>query len=333
MRFKKNDLLNVLSVLSSGRELFVPGLVRGIKQFKLWQGEEPVLDGENTLMPPKDILFPKTEKMYSFKTGENTEIDEIVETPERVIFGLRPCDMRSIECMDSVFIKEGYTDTFYARRREKSLVVALACPGAGENCFCEAMGVDPNSAPGADIFLRDGGEFYAVSANTERGRVELERWSEYLYEAEDEQPVNADVHCALRPAMSRELSERLPELFGNDEFWKEVSSACYHCGTCSFVCPTCYCFDINNANVGDEGVAFRCWDSCMFSDYNQNAGGHNTRPTKKEKLRNRYMHKLSYFHDRHGVELCVGCGRCIAKCPAHLDIAEFIDKAAEVLKI
>ena len=77
-------------------------------------------------------------------------------------------------------------------------------------------------------------------------------------------------------------------------------------------------------------TAYRCWDSCVFSDYNQNAGGHNARPTKLERLRNRYLHKLSYFNERHGMNLCVGCGRCIGKCPAHLDITEFIDAAAEV---
>lgn len=327
MRFEKKNLPNILSLLAQGRELFVPGEVRGMKQFKLWEGEEPDLSGGNTLLPPKDILFPKTEKMYSFKTGDKAEIEEIVEAPQRVIFGLRPCDAQSILCMDSVFIKEGYADTFYARRRAMSLIIALSCPGAGANCFCEAMGVDPNAAPGADIFLCDGGDFYSVTAQSPKGEEEISKWSEYLSEGE---AVTGDVHCSLRPAMSEALSEKLPGLFNNDEFWREVSAPCYHCGTCSFVCPTCYCFDINNANVGDEGVAFRCWDSCMFSDYNQNAGGHNTRPTKKEKLRNRYMHKLSYFHDRHGVELCVGCGRCIEKCPAHLDIAEFIDKAAEV---
>lgn len=327
MLLKKENLKNVLSLLAENREVFVPGVVRDIKQFKLWQGEEPVLDGENTVMPPKDILFPKTEKMYSFKTGENTEIGEIVESPARAVFGLRPCDVRSIACMDSMFISEGYRDSFYARRREKCLIIAMACPGAGENCFCEAMGIDPNSAPGADIFFTDAGDSWSVSAQTEAGKAELFRWSDYLAEGEG---TVREIHCTLRPKMSPELGEKLEKMFNNDEFWTEASAPCYHCGTCSFVCPTCYCFDINSESVGDEGVAFRCWDSCMFSDYNQNAGGHNTRPTKKEKLRNRYMHKLAYFYDRHGMELCVGCGRCINKCPAHLDIAEFIDKAAEV---
>lgn len=327
MRFDKKDLKKVLSILAENRELYVPGEVRGIRQFKVWEGEEPELDGGNTAMPPKDILFPMTEKMYAYHAGADMSIVEHMEAPDRVIFGIRPCDVHSIECMDSVFIREGYTDTFYARKREKTLIVAISCPGAGENCFCESMGVDPNAAPGADIFLADGGDCYVVQANTDKGEAELKKWGGLLTEGGE---AKGDTHCTLKPAMSEELSKRLVGLFDDSDFWEQFTSPCLCCGTCSYVCPTCYCFDINQTSVGSEGVAFRCWDSCMFSDYNLNAGGHNARPTKKERLRNRYLHKLAYFHERHGMELCVGCGRCVGKCPAHLDITEFIDKAAEV---
>lgn len=329
MRFEKKNLLNILSILAEGREVYVPGEVRGIRQFKHWEGEEPLLTGENTVLPPKDILFPKTEKMYTYKTGGTTEINEVIEAPARVLFGLRPCDLQSIDRMDSVFLREGYEDTFYARRRANSLTVAISCPGAGENCFCESMGIDPNAAAQADIFLAaDAEDCYIVTAQTEKGAAEVEKWCEFLIA--DGDGFRKETHCALTVAMSPAVSEYLPKFFNDDAFWEEFSAPCLHCGTCAYVCPTCYCFDISQANTGDEGIAFRCWDTCMASDYNQNAGGHNTRPTKKERLRNRYLHKLAYFYDRHDKELCVGCGRCINKCPAHLDIAEFIDRAAEV---
>lgn len=328
MRLDKKDLVSALRILSEGRELFVPGEIGGVTRFVLWDGTEPKLGGVNTVLPPKDILFPKTEKMYSYKSGADMEIDETSGAPERAVFGIRPCDVHSIECMDAVFIDEGRPDSYYSARRAKCLIAALACPGAGENCFCEAMGLDPNSAPGADLLFTDGGSFWCVAAQTDKGRAELEKWGGLLTDGPD---VRGDTHCSLHPPFSPQFASSLPELFHDDALWDRVTAPCLKCGTCSFVCPTCYCFDIGSESVGAEGMAFRCWDSCMFSDYNQNAGGHNTRPTKKERLRNRYMHKLSYFGERHGMTLCAGCGRCVEKCPAHLDITEFITAAEEAL--
>lgn len=327
---KKSGLSALLTLLAADREVFAPATVDGIRRFCRWDGFDPELGGENAAFPPKDILFPKTEKMYSYRLGENAEIDDIESAPRRCIFGLRPCDVHSIDCMDAVFFQKGYVDSYYAARRENCLLVALACPGAGENCFCEAMGLDPNRAPTADILLTDAGESYAVAANTDAGRAELDRWAPLLADGPD---AAGDTHCRLAPPMDDKLPERLRALFDDEALWTAASRACLGCGTCSFVCPTCYCFDINfAAKPGGEGTAFRCWDSCMFSDYNQNAGGYNARPTKRERLRNRYLHKLVYFRERYGMTLCAGCGRCIEKCPGHLDITEFISRAAEVTR-
>ena len=325
----KKDLTAVLAILAQGREVFVPGTDDGVRRFVPWQGGLPELSGENTALPPKDILFPKTEKMYSFRLGSPDVIEEAAQTPERVIFGLRPCDVHSVMCLDAVFLGGGYEDGFYARRRERCLLIAAACRTAGESCFCESMGLSPNDAPGADILLREAEDGFFVKALSARGETELAAWGRLLHEG-DFEPGNT--RCTLAPTYAA-AADRLPELFENAALWRRFSDPCLKCGVCAFVCPTCYCFDIQNNDVrGAEGTAFRCWDSCMFSDYNQNAGGHNSRPTALERLRNRYMHKLSYFRERHGMPLCSGCGRCIGKCPAHLDITEFISAAAEVLK-
>ena len=325
----KNDLTAAMALLARGRELFVPGTVDGVRRFRPWQGEEPELSGESTALPPKDILFPKTEKMYSFRLADPDTVEETVCSPERVIFGLRPCDVHSVMCMDAVFLGGEYEDGFYARRRGHCLLVAAACSDAGENCFCEAMGLSPNDAPGADILLREVSEGFFVKSLTDRGEAELAALGRLLHEGDFEY---GDTRCTLSPPYAA-VSERLPELFESTALWRRFSDPCLRCGVCAYVCPTCYCFDIQNNDVrGAEGAAFRCWDSCMFSDYNQNAGGHNPRPTGLERLRNRYMHKLSYFRERFGMPLCSGCGRCIGRCPAHLDITEFISAAEEALK-
>ena len=329
MNLNKNNIDNVLELLAQEYEVYVPGTKGDIKRYIPWQKGCADLEGDNTVLPPKDILFPKTEKMYSYKIGDPNVITELSEVPKRAIVGIRACDVHSIECMDKVFIQEGYTDTFYSNRRNAGLLVAISCPHASDNCFCDSMGLDPNNAPGADIMMTDGGDYYTVAANTEKGKAVLDSWKAFLEEGET---AKSDTKCTLKADYREDLPKQLVANFKNDEIWNRYSKACLGCGTCSFICPTCYCFDVNLDKNGKEGTEFRCWDSCMFSDYNRIAGGINARPTKKERLRNRFLHKLSYFRERYDTCLCAGCGRCISKCPSHIDIAEFINYASEVCR-
>jgi NAD-dependent dihydropyrimidine dehydrogenase PreA subunit len=67
----------------------------------------------------------------------------------------------------------------------------------------------------------------------------------------------------------------------------------------------------------------------MFSDYALMAGGHDVRPSKKERVRQRFMHKLRYFPERYNELMCVGCGRCLAKCPVNVDITRIIGQIKE----
>ena len=327
MQLKKSDLNKALDILAADASVFVPGEVENIKRFVLWDGTQEVnLTGENTVLPPKDILFPCTEKMYQYKMGSSIEIKEIVESKKQVIFGIRPCDMRSIDCMDKVFLEKGYVDSYYSRRRENVLLFAMGCVSVSRTCFCDSMGLDPNDAPNADVMMHDAGDSLVLEAYTEKGKEALDRLGSLLSEGGSYEKTTA---CDLKVNMTEDMPEKLGRMFEHP-IWDEVTRACIGCATCTYVCPTCYCFDIDSDNHGAEGTKYRCWDSCMFSDYSRMAGGHNPRPTKKERVRNRYMHKLSFFHDRYGQLLCVGCGRCVEKCPAHMDITTFIDKAAEV---
>ena len=275
------------------------------------------------LIPPKEVLFPRSESLYSMnpETGLVTE-PEIAE--KTLIFGVRPCDMRSIENLDAVFLEKGYVDSNYAKRRKNTTVVTLVCSAPpNETCFCESMGGDPAKAEGSDIILTETkkGDGFVAESLTEKGDLVLALWNDI---AEIKGEAAASEHNSLVISKPDDLAKKLTAAFDETK-WAKLSEACLGCGTCSFVCPTCYCFDIDRENNATEITEYRCWDCCMFSDYSRMAGGHNPRPTKKERLRNRYLHKLSYFDERYGKTLCVGCGRCITKCPASLDITEVIE--------
>ena len=111
------------------------------------------------------------------------------------------------------------------------------------------------------------------------------------------------------------------EFFGSEK-WEELSKNCLGCGTCTFVCPTCQCYDIKDFNTGKGVVRYRCWDSCMYSDFTKMAHG-NSRLSQLERFRQRFMHKLVYFPENNeGIFGCVGCGRCLIKCPISMNIVK-----------
>jgi ferredoxin len=284
------------------------------------------------VIPPKELLFPRSESLYTLDPVTGVATVPAIEE-NTLIFGIRPCDMRGIENLDAAFLEKGYVDSNYAKRRENTTIIALACVWAPyETCFCESMGGDPLAAAGADILLaetKDGDAYLATFQTPKSLQIKL-LWDSLAVDCgsapamtEAPAPAMTDQHNTLRVIKPGDLPQRLMAAF-DDPKWAVLSEACLGCGTCSYVCPTCYCFDIDR-EAGTEITEFRCWDCCMFSDYSRMAGGHNPRPTKKERLRNRYLHKLAYFDERYGKTLCVGCGRCIAKCPAALDITEVIE--------
>jgi ferredoxin len=279
------------------------------------------------VVSPKDLLLPRSETLFGvgLKTGD-------VSIPEpagpAVLFCARPCDVRGFVNLDSVFIGDDYTDTAYEKRRESLAVITLArteIPSPA--CFCESMGGGPDSAEGADVFLQEtkDGVAWLVSFITEKGAQIEKIWEEAgILSAPGKAKAAPCGDVPLKVEKPADLAKTLKDAF-SDPMWARFSEACIGCGVCSFICPTCYCFDIDAETKKDTAEEFRCWDCCLFSDYSRMAGGHDPRPTKKERLRNRYLHKLSYFDERYGKTLCVGCGRCISKCPAGLDITSVIE--------
>lgn len=321
----KENLTALLKTLSETAVVYVPKEVSGVYKFAPFVSADPMrLEVTNTLLPPKDLLFPQCQKMYHYGVDSHNEmfIDPLVESSNQIIFGIRPCDIRSLECLDDVFLTKGYTDEYYQAKRDKLLTVALGCSSPAQTCFCDSMGLDPNKAPSADIMLHEDETSFSVEAQTKKGQRALALWEPYLVEGTFDYK---EVHCTLHVDSSG-IKEKLDNLSDSAELWDAMSIKCLNCGTCTYLCPTCYCFDISQENKYKEGVRFRCWDSCMFSEYTEMAGGHNPRPTKRDRVKNRFMHKLNYFEDRYGKMLCVGCGRCVEKCPVHLDITVLIDR-------
>ena len=262
--------------------------------------------------------------------GKNIEITDVREEMEDfVVFGVRACDVKSFDILDRVFLTEP-RDSFYASRREKGIIVSVACTKPSETCFCTAFGIDA-AEPAADVAAWFVGDELYFKALTEKGEGFIEKTKALLKDAdeaaveEEKQNIRAIIEKLPYSNLSLESWEgqALLERF-DSKTWEEIYKPCLACGTCTFVCPTCQCYDIKDYNTGNGVVRYRCWDSCMYSDFTMMAHGIN-RTSQMQRFRQRFMHKLVYFPaNNDGMYSCVGCGRCVDKCPASLNIVKVI---------
>ena len=321
--------LNALfAQIAADKKLYLPIEKAGKVDFYEWnEGETVRLDALKTVKSAKDVFFPQVENLLKFRVeGKSIEINQAPLCEEDfVIFGVRGCDAKSFEILDRVFLVDP-RDEFYASRRAHGIVVTLACGEPEESCFCTNFGVNPAN-PGGDVTAWIVGEDMYLQANTEKGEKLIAELDEAdAKAAEDEQARISEIAQKL-PLNGLNLEgfdgEHLMEKF-NDPKWEGLSRACLGCGTCTFVCPTCQCYDIRDFDNGKSVTRYRCWDSCMYSDFTLMAA-ENSRHTQLQRYRQRFMHKLVYFPaNNEGVYSCVGCGRCVEKCPQGLNIVRVI---------
>ena len=321
--------LNALfAKIAADKKLYLPIEKAGKVDFYEWnEGESVRLDALKTVKSAKDVFFPQVEDLLKFRVeGKSIEINQAPMCEDDfVVFGVRGCDAKSFEILDRVFLVDP-RDEFYASRRAHGIVVTLACSEPEESCFCTNFGVNPAN-PGGDVTAWIVGGEMLLQANTEKGEKLIAELDEAdAKAAEDEQARISEIAQKL-PLNGLNLDgfdgEHLMEKF-NDPRWEGLSRACLGCGTCTFVCPTCQCYDIRDFDNGKSVTRYRCWDSCMYSDFTLMAA-ENSRHTQLQRYRQRFMHKLVYFPaNNEGVYSCVGCGRCVEKCPQGLNIVRVI---------
>lgn len=293
--------------------------------FQPWYaGADVRLDAVNSAVSPKDIFLPREETYLHYRcSGQQLELSAVKSEEPVTAFGLHPCDMKALEMLDRVFMDQDPPDSLYQKRRERTTLVALSCDKPDPFCFCNDFAVDPTDAPGADVMTCLSGNSLRLEARTDQGKAMLERAGGLLRDDSGESVELKEVVTADFGLKLEGLPENLKNRF-DDPAWDELYKSCLGCGVCTYICPTCYCFDVEDYGHAAEGERFRCWDSCMYGHFTKMAGGHNPRPERKERVRQRFMHKLQYYPETYGEIACVGCGRCLRSCPVNLDIVRVI---------
>ncbi|MBQ2730623.1 MAG: 4Fe-4S dicluster domain-containing protein [Clostridia bacterium] len=321
---------DVFAAIASQKPLYLPvDGADGSAVYTKWEDGVAWSEQLNTVRSPKDFFFPQTEDLMAFKTeGKTVEVVDIrKEHEDFVLFGVRACDVKSFDVLDRVFLSEP-VDSFYASRRAHGIVVSMACSRPSETCFCGTFGIDA-SAPAGDVTAWKTDDAVYFEANTDKGAALLKEIEALTEECADD-AVKAQQEQTKKILAKLPLAGLTTEAFGggktmaffNHPAWDELSESCLGCGTCTFVCPTCQCYDIKEFNTGHGVVRYRCWDSCMYSEFTKMAHGNN-RLTQKERFRQRFMHKLVYYPENNdGLFSCVGCGRCLSKCPISMNIVK-----------
>lgn len=330
------NIYQVLNALSSQYTIYVPCDEEKATTYKKYVEGVKLSNALKTNRSAKDFFFPQTENLMSFKVeGKNIEvIDDRKESEDFIVFGVRACDEKSLQILDKVFLAEP-VDTYYQNRREHGVIITMACARPEATCFCHAFDID-KKRPNGDIRCYKTEDGYYFEALTEKGEKVLEKVNNLLTDSDDSQVKKqiADIEkieekLPLKDVQVNKFGKDKTKEFFDSKEWDELSQSCLGCGTCTFVCPTCQCYDIKDFNTNNGVKRFRCWDSCMYSSFTLMAHG-NSRNTQKERFRQRFMHKLVYFPTNNdGMFSCVGCGRCVEKCPISMNIVKVINALSQ----
>ena len=308
MNIKKPAMREILQNMSSAYRLAAPVANGKIVDFtEVTDAGEVVMDDRIAYKSPKECFFPRCEKLLSFRDGEAE-----ANRPEKavVVFGAKPCDLEALDTLSKVFTEGTFKDPFFAAHREQNLLIGVSCQEKKPGCFCEKLSVDQSYSDKCDLFLESAEDSYTVRYVSGRGREELSPFIPALKTFENSEG-------PAPPASTLAVSETAN--------WESITEICQSCGLCSFICPTCHCFDFQDVAQDAAAERYRIWDSCMYPKFTLHASGHNPRETVAARYRQRVMHKFVYIPQNVGPIASTGCGRCVRSCPAGLDIRSCLE--------
>ncbi len=272
--------------------------------------------------PAKKFFFKKSQLLFRTENGKHIKPELHTEKKQRVMIGLKRCDLNSIKRQDIMFLKEIH-DPYYKEERDRTVLIGLHCKEPYDDyCFCSSMDLGDFY----DLMLYDKEDAYLVEIGSERGRNFVERYRKYFW----------DTDQFLRPEDRRiethlQLNKRDIAPYYDHPDWKKGVDICFSCAACVTLCPSCYCFDLYDKADAELNTfeRRRNWASCQLQCFTKVAGGHIFRETREDRFKHRIYHQIQYFKERHGMNLCTGCGRCIRGCPTRINWVQILNDMPE----
>ena len=338
---KKSDVLEIAKEL--GKEYQVLGPVvdtdSGQTFFEKTEPELIQLKAPIPSVPPKYTVFPQIETLMRYRYDRESkavEIRELYEAEPKALFGLRSCDLSGLLCLDRFFLGQEFVDEAYRVHRKKMFIVTNTCVTPFKNCFCVCTDSGPAAEEGYDLNLTELDDVYLVEAGSDKGRELAERMglekADESYAVKKKEAVDKSVSlfeefATDSKAWISRVMNRVTTGFIREDVWEYIGDQCFECGACTFVCPSCSCFnivDVNNADGSSERL--RTWDSCSYEGYSRMAGGHNPRKPVEDRRNKRFFCKLSYSQMKKYLRPgCVGCGRCAWVCPGNIGLPKVVE--------
>ncbi len=327
----ENDFNSFLSNLIENKTVIGPIAKKAKFVFaRLSSADQLRLDYDVTILPPKKEFFPPSQTLVTFNSNE---FKGCINPEEKILFGVHFYDIKGISMTDFLYA-DNKKDMNYCANRNATTIVGSNIQSISERGFWGSAGSEKN-VEGHDAFLTKISNGYILEALTEKGEVLVKSGS--FKNAEDSQvqeaaKVNKDVMDKCKEKLtnsSDEIAKKVRSSFKNMELWGKLAEKCFSCGSCNIVCPTCYCFDVQDKWNVDQvsGDRTRYWDACLteeFSKISLGAGAEeNFREKRGDRFRHRIMRKTAYLNEKLGSPACVGCGRCSTSCTS--DIADPVE--------
>jgi len=337
----KTDLPRLMAALADRYELFGPIVDPDSGDTFFDKTADPSavrLDAPIPTNTPKFTVFPHFERILSYwydRESKKVAIipDDLVKP--KALVGIRPCDLNGLLCFDRFFLGQEFVDEFFRDHRRKMFIVAQTCVVPFAQCFCVCTDSGPYAEEGYDVNLTDLGDQYLFEIGSDKGRILAEELGLAPAGPEFAKRRDAAVDSSIslfKPVavenkawISRAVN-RLTTGFVKNETWEHIGSQCFECGACSYVCPSCSCFNIEDVNTqAGPTERLRTWDSCSFEGYSRMAGEHNPRRPVEDRRNKRFFCKLSYSQSKKYLRPgCVGCGRCARVCPGDIGLPNVV---------
>ena len=296
--------------------------------------EQLHLDYISTVLPPKKFFLPPQEAMFSFQIKNRIfTTKELQLNKKTLILGIHPCDVHALLKLDKLFSGE-FNDSYYQNRRKNTIIVALNCVEPSEHSFCSSIGTGPFLKEGYDILLTDIGTKYLIelrSSATKRLISGLDLTEASKGDIQEKERRFKQMEKKIKKSINTSWLPKIAKDKLDHEIWLDLaerggiagSFPCLSCGSCSLVCPTCYCFDVyDTLDLSlKKGKRIRELDSCQLLEYGEVALDMNYRRERKDRIRHWMLCKFSAAAGGRNSS-CVGCGRCIRVCPSKIDITE-----------